>query len=84
MYTCIHELQIGTCSLCKSPPMGIHATVYITKAGNVFHNDSNCEWLLKGQNQADKIGYRNHPIMPIAWGKAATSRGPGESCCSSP
>lgn len=76
-----HEIELGSCSLCKSPPIGVNQTVYVTKGGNVFQNDPNCEWLVRGQDQAFKQGKLNHPINSLSWGEAAALRGACESCC---
>ncbi len=81
MERCIHDMVEGTCSICKKPPIGINTIVYVSKGGAVFHNDPMCVGLLAGQNYADSMGMKNHPINPVPWGVAATSKGPCEVCC---
>ena len=56
MNYCIHELAVGQCSHCKEPPIGINKTVYVTKGGMAFHNDSMCETLNSGQAEAEIKG----------------------------
>jgi hypothetical protein len=78
---CIHEFPIGQCSHCKAPPTGINKTVYITKGGMAFHNDPKCETLNSGQAEAELKGLEIHPINPIGWGDAFSSRRPCRNCC---
>lgn len=81
MGRCIHEMEVDQCAHCKSPPTGINKMVYVTLGGQVFHNDSNCEYLASGQNWAESKGYNLHPINPVSWGTAMATRGACELCC---
>ena len=78
---CIHGLQIDYCSPCTPPPMGINKTVYVTKGGMAFHNDSECEALKLGQAEAEYKGLENHPINPTGWANAFNERKPCRTCC---
>ena len=79
---CKHELERSSCIHCKLPPVGINKTVYVTKGGYAFHNDSKCESLERGQDDAADEGLRNHPINPVGWGDAFNSRAACRTCCS--
>jgi len=77
---CIHELEEGQCGLCKPPPLGIHEIVFTTKGGQVFHNWSDCAYLLAGQSLAETRGQNNHPIVPTKWSSVYYSYGACEWC----
>jgi hypothetical protein len=78
---CIHEFPIGQCSHCKVPPTGVNKTVYVTKGGMAFHNDPKCKTLNSGQAEAESNGLDIHPINPIGWSDAFSSRRPCRNCC---
>jgi len=75
------DLFVDQCGHCKKPPIGLNEIVYITKGGMVFHNDPKCEYLSSGQSFAANKGFEIHPINPIGWMHAMTSRGACELCC---
>ena len=61
-------------------PEGINDVVYKTKRGAAYHNDRNCELLLKGQRSADNQDKNNYPINPTSWTNVAEF-GPCSWCC---
>ncbi len=78
---CKHELLMGQCSLCMTPPWGINPIVYTTKGGDSFHNWNECKFLISGQDFAYSKGFDNHPINPVQWSAIQVSRSPCEWCC---
>lgn len=81
MIECIHELPLGQCTFCKSPPVGVNRIVYTTKGGLAFHNDFKCRTLLEGQLEAESKGLNVHPISPLGWADAFAGRRPCRNCC---
>lgn len=78
---CIHEFPKAQCAYCKSPPIGINKTVYVTKGGLAFHNNWNCATLNSGQAEAEEKGLEIHSINPIGWADALSTRHPCRNCC---
>ena len=78
---CIHDFLPGECGSCKPKPDLINETVFTTRAGQVFHNWSDCAFLRAGQSTADNLGFRNHPIEPRNWSSVFWDKGPCEWCC---
>ena len=79
---CEHLMLVGQCALCKPPPEGVRPHGYRTKGGRAYHNDRQCEWLVKGQNASHRQGFDVHAVERVAWG--AVSPGelqPCEFCC---
>jgi hypothetical protein len=79
--TCLHELPLGQCSICKAPPPGINKIVYITKGGNTFHNITYCAKLSAGQAEAEIKDLNIHAIEPVSYSSVSISRKPCKNCC---
>lgn len=79
---CEHLMPIAWCSWCKPPGPGILPHGYRTAAGDAYHNDPRCEWLLKGQRRAFHQGKKVHDIIRVAWGSVNPDElQPCEACC---
>jgi hypothetical protein len=79
---CVHGMPIAWCVLCRQPRPGVLPQGYRTKEGSAYHNDPDCEWLLKGQQRASRQGKSVHDKVRIAWGSVEPGElEPCESCC---
>lgn len=79
---CVHQLPTDWCALCK-PPAAVLPRGYRTTGGSAYHNDPDCEWLVKGQQRAGKQGKRVHQKIQIDWASVNPDElEPCEFCCS--
>lgn len=53
------DLLIGQGCACVH---GRPQRVYVTAGGSAYHKHRDCEWLLKGQQDAHRKGLRIHPV----------------------
>lgn len=79
---CIHDMLAEWCDLCVPPPPGVLRHGYRTRGGAAYHNDPDCDWLLRGQDFAHKQGKNNHGIDPVSWYTLPPGQlAPCEACC---
>jgi hypothetical protein len=75
---CRHGLLPGQCAECGRRPRGVPRMVWITKGGDAFHRDPDCEALIAGQGYAERLGQRTHEPESVAY---TTARASGRSAC---
>jgi hypothetical protein len=80
MADCIHGLDSVLCHMCKRPPAGIPANVWITAAGSHFHIRPDCETLESGQEEARSLGYATHERKQVGWSTVSDTRAPCRNC----
>jgi hypothetical protein len=60
---CEHDMLRGQCATCASATPGSTNRVYRTAGGQAFHRRQTCEWLHKGQHQAERRDQQVHPVQ---------------------
>ena len=78
---CVQGLTIG-CSECRPTPARILAHRFRTKGRRAYHNGRDCDWLLKGQRQAQRQAQNVHEVARVAWHAVLPGElEPCEYCC---
>lgn len=80
MGQCQHGLEESWCDLCVAPPPGVQAMVWVTKGGNHFHNDPNCQALDDGQYESAQRGDRVHARQHVLWSSVRHERSRCRTC----
>jgi hypothetical protein len=63
---CEHDMIPAYCAPCRPRPAGVLA--------RAFHNDQRCNWLRKGQRDAQRMGLKVHPRGADRLGQRAAGR----------
>ena len=56
-------LPSSQCSICSSR---LPQSVWITDGGAAYHARETCEWLQKGQDYANRLGFRTHTPRKVS------------------
>jgi hypothetical protein len=75
---CIHDFLLDQCADCRPVPPGLTATVFVSRAGQVFHRSADCRALLDGQATAR---YYGHTTSDAVRGPLNQARARGLSPC---